>query len=84
MVVDTFKKLKEESGDSSEAALAQLQYLRAMCATAVSEPQSLRHDVSSQMRVLIAGKLGCRAFEGRLRLLHMTNPCFLQCAIIFR
>ena len=35
MVVDTFKKLKAESGDSSEGALRQLRYLRAMYAPAL-------------------------------------------------
>jgi hypothetical protein len=35
VVVDTFKKLKAESGDSSEGALRQLSYLRAMYASAL-------------------------------------------------
>ena len=39
MVVDTFRKLKSESGQSSEAASKQLQYLRAMYAPALSRGQ---------------------------------------------
>jgi hypothetical protein len=40
VVVDTFRKLKSESGQSSEAASKQLQYLRAMYAPALSSSQN--------------------------------------------